>query len=130
MREPFAVNLIDCSKPFGGKVVFLGGDFRQILPVVPKGRQADTLKVTLNKSYLWDYIKITHLRQNMRVGNNGQFQQWLLLIGNGTEEVHNDIGEMTIQIPTELCQKPSSPQFTMTSMKITLKKNTCPKEQF
>ena len=29
-----------------------------------------------------------------------------------------------------LLQRPSSPQFTMTSMKITLKKNTCPKEQF
>jgi ATP-dependent DNA helicase PIF1 len=23
--------------PFGGKVVVLGGDFRQILPVIPKG---------------------------------------------------------------------------------------------
>lgn len=26
--------------PFGGKVVVLGGDFRQILPVIPKGDQA------------------------------------------------------------------------------------------
>ncbi|XP_057442788.1 uncharacterized protein LOC130734412 [Lotus japonicus] len=26
------------EKPFGGKVVVLGGDFRQILPVIPKGR--------------------------------------------------------------------------------------------
>ena len=97
-------DLIDCSKPFGGKVVVLGGDFRQVLFVVPKGRQADILNVTLNKSYLWDYIKIIHLRQNMRVGNDGQSQQWLLRTGNGTEEVHNDIGEMAIQIPTELCQ--------------------------
>ncbi|KAK3774188.1 hypothetical protein RRG08_001323 [Elysia crispata] len=97
-------DLTDCSKPFGGKVVVLGGDFRQILPVVPKGRQADILNVTLNKSYLWDYIKIIHLRQNMRVGNDGQFQLWLLCIGYNTEEVHNDIGKMATQIPTELCQ--------------------------
>ena len=89
-------DLTDCSKQFGGKVVVLGGDFRQILPVVPKGRQADTLNVTFNKSYLWDYIKIIHPRQNMRVGNDGQFQLWLLRTGNGTEEVHNDIRDMAI----------------------------------
>ena len=104
MRERSLSDLTDCSKPFGGKVVVLGGDFRQILPVVSKGRQAHVLNVILNKSYLWDNIKIIHLRQNMRVGNDGQFEQWLLSIGNGTEEVHNDIGEMAIQIPTELCQ--------------------------
>ena len=26
------------EKPFGGKVVVVGGDFRQILPVVKKGK--------------------------------------------------------------------------------------------
>ena len=104
-------DLTDCSKPFEGKVVVLGGDFRQ-LPVVPKGRQADILNVTLNKSYLCDYIKIIHLRQNMRVGNDGQFQQWLLRIGNGTEEVHNNIGEMAIKIPTEFCQSDTEALIT------------------
>ena len=41
-------DLTDCSKPFGGKIVVPGGDFRQMLPVVPKGRHADILNVTLN----------------------------------------------------------------------------------
>ena len=50
--------------------------FRSATPL--QGRQADTLNVTLNKSCLWDYIIIIHLLQNMRVGNDGQFQQWLL----------------------------------------------------
>ncbi|CAH9093247.1 unnamed protein product, partial [Cuscuta europaea] len=27
----------DGSKPFGGKTIVFGGDFRQILPVIPKG---------------------------------------------------------------------------------------------
>ncbi|KAK3756627.1 hypothetical protein RRG08_045138 [Elysia crispata] len=49
----------------------------------------------------------------MRVGNDGQFQQWLLRIGNGTEEVHNDIGEMAIQIPTELCQPDTEALITL-----------------
>lgn len=25
------------SQPFGGKIVVFGGDFRQMLPVIPKG---------------------------------------------------------------------------------------------
>ncbi|XP_010480897.2 PREDICTED: uncharacterized protein LOC104759696 [Camelina sativa] len=36
----------DCSaneKPFDGKTVLLGGDFRQILPVIPHGTRADTV---------------------------------------------------------------------------------------
>jgi len=27
------------TQPFGGKTVLLGGDFRQILPVIPKGQR-------------------------------------------------------------------------------------------
>jgi hypothetical protein len=36
--------------PWGGKVVVLGGDFRQILPVVTHGRKADIIAATLNQS--------------------------------------------------------------------------------
>ena len=32
------------ENPFGGKVVVLGGDFRQILPVVKKGRREDVVQ--------------------------------------------------------------------------------------
>lgn len=32
------------EKPFGGKVVVLGGNFRQILPVVKKGRREDIVQ--------------------------------------------------------------------------------------
>ncbi|XP_021727711.1 uncharacterized protein LOC110694855 [Chenopodium quinoa] len=33
--------------PFGGKVIVFGGDFRQILPVVPKGTKAQTIDACL-----------------------------------------------------------------------------------
>jgi hypothetical protein len=33
--------------PFGGKVLVLGGDFRQILPVVPRGCEADVVANTI-----------------------------------------------------------------------------------
>ena len=31
------------SKPFGGIVVVFGGDFRQVLPVIPKGSRAQVV---------------------------------------------------------------------------------------
>ncbi|XP_028193267.1 uncharacterized protein LOC114378874 [Glycine soja] len=36
------------DKIFGGKVMVFGGDFRQILPVIPKGSQSDIVNATIN----------------------------------------------------------------------------------
>src|SRR3954468_18311891 len=35
---------------FGGKVVVFGGDFRQILPVIPRGTRSDIIHATINAS--------------------------------------------------------------------------------
>ena len=51
---------------FGSKVIVLGGDFRQVLPVVPRGTRAQICDATLLRSYIWDDIKIIRLKQNMR----------------------------------------------------------------
>jgi len=40
------------TKPFGGKAVVLGGDFRQILPVINKGSRFDIIKAAINYSEL------------------------------------------------------------------------------
>ena len=39
---------------FGGKVIVFGGDFRQILPVIPRGNRSNIVHATINASYLWD----------------------------------------------------------------------------
>ncbi|KAK9724272.1 hypothetical protein RND81_05G060200 [Saponaria officinalis] len=44
--------------PFGGKVVVFGGDFRQILPVVPKGSRQDFVYASLSSSSLWSSCKV------------------------------------------------------------------------
>ena len=37
---------------FGGKVIVFCGDFRQILPVVPRGNRYDIIHASLNASYI------------------------------------------------------------------------------
>ncbi|XP_065318878.1 uncharacterized protein LOC135926873 [Gordionus sp. m RMFG-2023] len=37
------------SHPFGGKIILLGGDFRQTLPVVPKGSKVDIIESCIKK---------------------------------------------------------------------------------
>ncbi|XP_062085732.1 uncharacterized protein LOC133791836 [Humulus lupulus] len=78
------------NKPFGGLTIVCGGDFRQILPVVPKGTRADIVNASLNSSYLWPFFKIYELNQNMRLYNGSltgfeaakiaSFDKWMLQI--------------------------------------------------
>ena len=53
--------------PFGGKVMVFGGDFRQVLPIVPKGSRAQCVDACLNRSYLWQHMQHMRLVKNMRV---------------------------------------------------------------
>ena len=40
--------------PFGNKIMLLGGDFRQLLPVVRRGKRAQITGIILKSSYLWN----------------------------------------------------------------------------
>jgi len=53
--------------PFGGLVVVFGGDFRQILPVVPHGTKGDVVAAALNRSSIWQHVRVFKLHTNMRV---------------------------------------------------------------
>ncbi|KAL0693661.1 hypothetical protein Bca4012_060841 [Brassica carinata] len=77
---------------FGGKTVLLGGDFRQILPVIPRGSRADTVLASISHSYLWDSCHKFSLKTNMRVNRDDKdFSEWLLKVGEGrTESVQED----------------------------------------
>ncbi|XP_024042716.1 uncharacterized protein LOC107175162 [Citrus sinensis] len=102
-------------KPFGGLTIVCGGDFRQILPVVPKGTRADIVDASLNSSYLWPFFKIYELKQNMRLYNGSvsgseaakiaSFDKWLLQIGNGS--LYDDIDRDLVKLPSDICKKPS-----------------------
>ncbi|XP_058729905.1 uncharacterized protein LOC131601957 [Vicia villosa] len=97
-------------KPFGGKVVVFGGDFRQILPVVRKGCRHDIVSASINSSELWKFCKVLTLSNNMRLAapNSNieskevkEFSDWMLDIGNG-KQASNESGESTLHIPEDL----------------------------
>ena len=51
---------------FGGKVIVLCGDFRQILPVIIHGSRIEIVSSSLKRSYIWNDVQIRQLKVNMR----------------------------------------------------------------
>lgn len=98
------------TRPFGGMTVVLGGDFRQILPVVPKGRREHIVNASIKRSYLWRHFEIFKLTKNMRLSCMStnrteqqqieEFAEWILNIGDG--KTAPDDGEEWIKIPNDL----------------------------
>lgn len=101
---------------FGGKVVVLGGDFRQILPVVPRGNRGQIVSASLKRStIIWPHVRVYQLHENMRVstlrqaGDEQQAQEleqfaaFLQRVGEGTEQEYPALGESVIRIPPDMC---------------------------
>ena len=65
------------NKIFGGVSVILGGDWRQILPVIKGDQRPDSVRATLKRSHLWRNVTEMSLTQNMRlIGNSEQVDQY------------------------------------------------------
>ncbi|KAL4559822.1 hypothetical protein LXL04_031968 [Taraxacum kok-saghyz] len=104
------------NKIFGGKVVVLGGDFRQILPIITHGSRGDIVNASINMSQiLWRACTVFVLTTNMRLQDPNisgseliqmqEFNQWLLDMGAGrlpTFSVEGDDDGTWITIPDDL----------------------------
>ncbi|XP_020190293.1 uncharacterized protein [Aegilops tauschii subsp. strangulata] len=66
------------DRPFGGKTVVFGGDFRQVLPVVRRGSRGQIIDATLRSSHLWKGMRQLRLITNMRAHNDTWFADYLL----------------------------------------------------
>ncbi|XP_057482069.1 uncharacterized protein LOC130768995 isoform X2 [Actinidia eriantha] len=77
------------SVPTG--VTVLGGDFRQVLPVIPKGVREQIVAASLRRSILWHDIHVLTLDVNMRLNNtdveNINFANFLMEIGSNPREI-------------------------------------------
>ena len=60
-------DLTGCNLPFGGKVFVMAGDFRQVLPVVPRGNRASIVAACVKRHELWRHVRVLRLTTNMRV---------------------------------------------------------------
>lgn len=74
------------GKPFGGLCVVFSGDWRQTLPIIPGGSEAQIVRACLKFSPIWSSVTIHHLVDNMRVQLSGsaeveQHSKWLLQVG-------------------------------------------------
>ena len=106
-------DIMHSDLPFGGKCVVMGGDFRQILPVIPKASRSDIVAACINSSSLWHYCQIYHLTINMRLQSSNDpilrekiksFSDWLLSIGDGKLGSTTD-GVDEIEFPEKLILK-------------------------
>lgn len=112
-------DIVGSRKPFGGKVLVLGGDFRQILPVLPRASRQDIVHSTINSSPLWKHCRVLTLSRNMRLETTSdsgdinkmkEFADWLLRLGNGNIGEPND-GDAIIEIPTDMLIEDSEDPF-------------------
>ncbi|EYC34845.1 hypothetical protein Y032_1349g3841 [Ancylostoma ceylanicum] len=87
------------DKPFGGELFIIGGDFRQVSPIVEHGRREDFVEACVKRSVLWSLFKVHRLQTNMRARVAGRdWHDFLLNIGSG---VAND-AEGRVHVREEL----------------------------
>ncbi|XP_043481359.1 ATP-dependent DNA helicase pfh1-like [Leptopilina heterotoma] len=92
MAPRYALDLIDrtlrdlmnVDLPFGGKVMVLGGDFRQLLPVKIHATRSEMVNLSIKFSSLWKNFSLHTLTKNMRtLSEETEFAKFLLSVGDG-----------------------------------------------
>ncbi|PIA56622.1 hypothetical protein AQUCO_00700758v1 [Aquilegia coerulea] len=109
------------EKNFGGKTVVLGCDFRQTLPVVPKGSRETIVDASISRSYLWSHCRTFKLGINMRLQSENltiletkkvdKLRKWILDLGNGNLPTISMCGEQEptwIKIPDDYLLQPKN----------------------
>ncbi|XP_023755326.1 uncharacterized protein LOC111903804 [Lactuca sativa] len=73
--------------PFGGKIMVLGGDFRQVLLVVRHGTRTQAMDSSIRMSPLWSSIIKLRLTINMRALTDPWFSDFVIHVSDGVEEM-------------------------------------------
>jgi hypothetical protein len=109
-------DLIDRNESFGSIVFVMSGDFRQVLPIIPRGSHVDIVSTSIKNSYLWESVEVFCLSENMQAGDavavhpnlgNRTFADCLLCLGNNELET---IDEDYIKCPDMMVLPPANTQ--------------------
>ena len=112
-------DIMNNDELFGGKVLLLCGDFKQIPPVIPKASTNVIIKASIKKCKLFKYAKKLKLTKNERLRkqlreeklNKKQqqklkfFDEWINKIGNNSIKKYSDIDEAAVEIPQQFIMK-------------------------
>ncbi|XP_036148429.1 uncharacterized protein LOC118647495 [Monomorium pharaonis] len=89
-------DIMNNDLPFGGKIIVLGGDFRQLLPIKVHGTRSEIVNLSIKFSSTWKHFINFSLTKNTRVlPEKTEFAKFLLDIGDGKLNDSND----NIQLP-------------------------------
>jgi len=97
-------DLTDIDSPFGGKVMVLGGDFRQVLPVMPHCSRADVVghSIKAHPFFTEGSIAVHSLTRNMRARDNEDWRAYLLDVGNGAVAPPPSLGEFSMRLRDDI----------------------------
>ena len=105
------------EKKFGGKIILISGDFRQLLPVIEKANRSTIVNHTIKKSRLWDNVEVLKLTKNMRVQNEKNkypndlefhtelenHEKWLLKLGENRLPTYGSVDDSNIiEVPQDM----------------------------
>ncbi|CAL8141391.1 unnamed protein product [Orchesella dallaii] len=97
-------SIIDNNVPFGGKVILLGGDFRQCLAIIPRAMRAAIVQSSIRNAKHWYKFHKLELSNNMR-SVDLSYSEWLLKLGSGDLGNDYNLGEDVIEIPKDfICE--------------------------
>ncbi|KAL3110848.1 hypothetical protein niasHT_014785 [Heterodera trifolii] len=89
------------SLPFGGKAVVIGGDWKQLTPVVPGGGHLDQYNASVKNSSLFKHFTTHRLVTNHRLqSGQQQYRDFLRRVGTG---VINDI-QQRVKLPQKIVE--------------------------
>uniref|UniRef100_A0A0L8GMP7 ATP-dependent DNA helicase n=1 Tax=Octopus bimaculoides TaxID=37653 RepID=A0A0L8GMP7_OCTBM len=100
----------DSTTSIGGVTLLLSGDFRQNLPVIPKGSRVDEARACHKSSTLWPQLKTLSLSTKMLAhllgdSTSAALAEDILALGEG-KVYRNDRGDISI---CELCNTVDNP---------------------
>ena len=97
-------DLCQIDQPFGGKIVVLGGDLRQTLPVLEHADRPEIVANSITGSAVWTSGQMQRLTldANIRASEDSSFRNFLLQIGDGTGPFDADLGARASVLPTNI----------------------------